>query len=59
MLSILTGTTVQVTGGGGGGTHSWFGQLQWRFQPRGGGVDFEIENVTEDGTFFGVGIRSR
>lgn len=50
MLSILTGTTVQVTGGGehhngsgscnGGSSHV-------------GGVDFEIEDVTEDGTFFG------
>ncbi len=49
MLSILTGTTVQVTGGAGNtGRGSCNGGSDHV-----GGVDFEIEDVTEDGTFFG------
>lgn len=52
MLSILTGTTVQVNGGGGGGTNPGSGSCNGG-SSHVGGVDFEIEDVTEDGTFFG------
>lgn len=51
MLSILTGTTVQVVGGG-GGTHTGSGSCNGG-SSHVGGVDFEIEDVEEDGTFFG------
>ncbi len=50
MLSILTGTTVTITGGNGGnhGTGSCNGGSSHI-----GGVDFDIEGVTQEGTFFG------
>lgn len=48
MLSILTGTTVSTTSGGNHGTGSCNGGSSHV-----GGVDFDIEGVTQDGTFFG------
>ena len=52
MLSIRTGTTVQVIGSGGGGDHHGHGSCNGGSSHT-GGVDFDIENVTQDGTFFG------
>lgn len=49
MLTILTGTTVSTTGGAGNhGTGSCNGGSSHV-----GGVDFDIEGVTQEGTFFG------
>jgi hypothetical protein len=51
MLSILTGTTVTITGGGGGGNHGT-GSCNGGSSHI-GGVDFDIEGITQEGTFFG------
>ena len=52
MLSILTGTTVTVTGGGGGGGNTGTGSCKGGSSQI-GGVDFEINGITTEGTFFG------
>ncbi len=48
LLSLLTGTKVVVSGGGGGGGGSCNGGSS-----HAGGVDFEFEDVEQEGTFFG------
>jgi hypothetical protein len=51
VLSLLTGTTVTITGGGGGGNtgggscNGGSGNV--------GGLDFEFEDISQEGTFFG------
>lgn len=52
MLSIRTGTTVQVIGGGGGTDRHGHGSGNVG-SSHVGVVDFEIQNVTQDGAFFG------
>jgi len=53
MLSILTGTTVTITGGGGGGGNHGTGSCNGG-STHVGGVDFDIEGITQEGTFFGT-----
>lgn len=54
MLSILTGTTVSTGGGGGGGGGGNHGTGSCNGgSSHVGGVDFDIEGVENDGTFFG------
>ncbi len=51
VLSLLTGTKVVVTGGGGGGTGG--GGSCNGGSGHTGGVDFEFEDIDQEGTFFG------
>lgn len=53
MLSILTGTTVSTGGGGGGGGGNHGTGSCNGGSSHVGGVDFDIEGVENDGTFFG------
>ena len=51
MLSLLTGTTVTITGGG-GNTHPGGGSCNGG-SSHVGGADFEFEDINQEGTFFG------
>ena len=52
LLSLLTGTKVTTTGGGGGGTNPGSGSCNGG-SSHVGGVDFDFEDITQEGTFFG------
>ncbi len=51
VLSLLTGTTVKITGGG-GNTHPGGGSCNGG-STHVGGADFEFEDIDQEGTFFG------
>lgn len=53
VMSLLTGTTVTVAGGGGGGgTHPGGGSCNGG-SSHVGGADFEFDDISSEGTFFG------